>query len=109
MEFTRVYRSGQSVPGRYCVLYFLPHEDNNIKVGISVSKKVGNSVTRHRLKRLYKEVFRLNHDRIKPGHHLVVIVRKKAASLTFALCQSDFLAVLNRAGILLASGRGGCK
>ena len=108
-EFLQVYRRGRSLPSRYCVLYFLPVDEYTTKVGISVSKKVGNSVTRHRLKRLYKEVFRLNYDRIKPGHHLVVIVRKKAASLTFALCHSDFLAVLNRAGILLASGRGGCK
>ena len=104
-----MYRNGKSVSGRYSVLYFLPRRDNTTRVGISVSKKVGNSVTRHRIKRLYKEAFRLNYASIKPGCHLVIVARKRAALLNFALCQADFLAVLGRAGILKPSGRGGCE
>ncbi len=100
-EFLRVYRHGRTVAGRYCVLYFLPHEDNTTRVGISVSKKVGNSVVRHRLKRLYKEVFRLNYGKIRPGFDLVIIVRRRALGLTFSLCQEDLMAVLARAGITL--------
>jgi ribonuclease P protein component len=100
-EFVQVYQRGKVATGRYCVLYFLPNQDNNTRVGISVSKKVGNSVVRHRLKRLYKEVFRLNYHGIKPGYDLVVIVRKKAFSIGFEQCQADFMHTLNKAGIIL--------
>ncbi len=99
-EFLRVYQRGRVVAGRYCVLYFLSNEDNNTRVGISVSKKVGNSVVRHRLKRLYKEVFRLNYDSIKEGMDIVVIIRRKAISRDYHQCQSDFMGVLKKAGIL---------
>lgn len=105
-EFLQVYRRGRKVAGRYTVLYFIPHEDNTTKVGISVSKKVGNSVVRHRLKRLYKEVFRLNYGKIRPGFALVLVLRRQALSLDFGSCQEDFLALLKRAEIILKEERG---
>jgi ribonuclease P protein component len=100
-EFVQVYQRGKVATGRYCVLYFLPNQDNNTRVGISVSKKVGNSVVRHRLKRLYKEAFRLNCHKIKPGFDLVAIVRKKAFDIGFEQCQADFMNTLKKAGIIL--------
>ncbi len=98
-EFLMVYRRGQSLASRYCVLYFLPVDEYTTKVGISVSKKVGNSVVRHHLKRLYKEVFRLNYDQIKSHRHLVIIVRRSGANLTFEKCQRDFMYLLTKAGL----------
>lgn len=102
-EFVQVYRQGKVAAGRYCVLYFLLKEDNNTRVGISVSKKVGNSVVRHRMKRLYKEAFHQNYHGIKTGYDLVVIVRKKAFSIGFKECQADFLYTLKKAGVTLTS------
>jgi len=102
-EFVQVYRQGKVATGRYCVLYFLPKEDNNTRVGISVSKKVGNSVLRHRLKRLYKEAFHQNYHGIKPGYDLVAIVRKKAYAIGFKECQADFMNTLKKAGVTLTS------
>ncbi len=98
-EFVRVYQKGKSLAGRYSVLYFLKNKDINNKIGISVSKKVGNSVIRHRIKRFYKESFRLNDQDIKRGYDLVIIARKRAVELNFNGCQKDFLYLVKRAGL----------
>jgi ribonuclease P protein component len=105
-EFLRVYRAGKSVAGRYTVLYFLAGRDTTTRVGISVSKKVGNSVVRHRIKRLYKESFRQNYEKIRPGYDLVVVARRKAVSLNFSRCQEDFLTMLARAGLTSSAEQG---
>ncbi len=104
-DFLEVYRQGQSLPSRYCVLYFLDVYEHNTKVGISVSKRVGNSVVRHRMKRLYKEIFRLNYNQIKPNIHLVIIVRKGAVSHTFNELQRDFLYLLKKTGLKINKSR----
>ncbi len=93
----RIYQKGKSLAGRYSVLYFLKNKTTNNRIGISVSKKVGNSVIRHRIKRLYKEAFRLNDRNIKRGYDLVVIARSKAVELNFNGCQKDFLYLVKRA------------
>ncbi len=102
----RIYQKGKSLAGRYSVLYFLQNEGTSNKVGISVSKKIGNSVIRHRIKRLYKEAFRLNDQDVKKGHDLVIIARRRAVELNFNGCQKDFLYLVKRAG-LYQKGRKG--
>ena len=61
-EFQRVYRKGTSQANRYLVMYVLENHDRHMenRLGISVSKKVGNSVVRHRVTRLIRESYRLN-------------------------------------------------
>ena len=54
-EFQAVYKVGKSKANKYLVMYVLPNDSNEIRVGMSVSKKVGNSVVRHRLTRLIRE------------------------------------------------------
>ena len=50
-DFQRVYREGKSYANRYLVLYVLQNQTERNRLGISVSKKVGNSVVRHRMAR----------------------------------------------------------
>lgn len=74
-DFKNVYNNGRSYANKYLVMYIL---DNNYKynrLGISVSKKVGNSVVRHRLTRLIREGFRLNVNMFNSGLDIVVIAR----------------------------------
>ena len=59
-DFRLVYRSGKSCANRYLVMYAKPNDLGTSRIGISVSKKVGNSVVRHRIKRLVKESYRLH-------------------------------------------------
>ena len=61
-DFQNVYKKGTSFANRYLVMYVMDNGLEMNRVGISVSKKVGNSVVRHRVKRLIKEAYRLQEE-----------------------------------------------
>ena len=90
IEFRIVYRRGKSFANDLLVLYVLKNnrnkdKDNSLynKVGISVSKKVGNSVIRHHLTRLIRESYRLHEDMFNNGLDIVVIARGTARDASF--------------------------
>ena len=66
-EFQVIYRNGTSYANRLLVMYVMKTGEDENRIGISVSKKVGNSVVRHHITRLLREIFRLNNNRIKTG------------------------------------------
>ena len=82
-EFRVVYRHGRSVANRLLVLYKLPNKLNKNRLGISVSKKVGNSVVRSRVTRLIRETYRGHEDNVSIGWDLVIIARNPANGATF--------------------------
>ena len=82
-EFSSVYQTGKSYANKYFVMYVSKNDLGINRLGVSVSKKVGNSVIRHRLKRLIKESFRLHEDMFNSGLNIVVIVRKGADALNY--------------------------
>src|SRR5690606_27441140 len=58
-EFRKVYRHGKALVSENIVLYYFFNRDNiKNRVGFSISRKIGNSVLRHRMKRVYSEAFR---------------------------------------------------
>lgn len=90
-DFQNVYRNGKSNANKYLVMYVI---DNNMKknrIGISVSKKVGNSIVRHRLTRLIRESYRLNEDVFEKGKDIVVIARVGAKEKSFFEIESALL------------------
>ena len=74
-DFQKVYRNGTSKGNRYLVMYVLKNQYMKNRLGISVSKKVGNSVVRHRLTRLIRESYRLNEAEFENGLDIVVVAR----------------------------------
>ena len=82
-DFRVVYRRGKSVANRLLVLYIFPNKTNKNRLGISVSKKVGNSVVRSRITRLIRESYRAQEEKISAGWDLVVIARNPANGATF--------------------------
>ena len=83
-DFRLVYRKGKSFANKYLVLYKLRNNKVNNRLGISVSKKVGNSVVRSRTTRLIREGYRLNEEYIdKEGWDFVVIARSNANGATY--------------------------
>ena len=64
-------------------MYVLNTEEPGVKIGISASKKFGNSVDRHRFARLVRESFRLNEDMLEDGKNIVVVARAAAKDKKF--------------------------
>lgn len=82
-EFQNVYNNGKSFANKYLVMYVIKNESNRNRLGISVSKKVGNSVVRHRITRLIRESYRLNESMFNSGLDIVVIARAGAKGRDF--------------------------
>ncbi|MEZ3485735.1 MAG: ribonuclease P protein component [Lachnospiraceae bacterium] len=74
-DFQTVYKKGKSYANKYLVMYVLRNQADRNRLGISVSRKVGNSIVRHRLTRLIRESYRLQEDRFRCGYDIVVIAR----------------------------------
>ena len=77
-DFKQVYRLGKSVANQYLILYVLANDSERNRFGLSISKKVGNSVKRHRLRRIIKEGYRLEENSYEKGFDMVVIARVAA-------------------------------
>ena len=99
-DFGNVYRSGKSNANKYLVIYTLKNNSDRNRLGISVSKKVGNSVIRHRLKRLIKESYRLHEKMFNSGLDIVVIARKESDACDYAGIESALLHLMKLNGTL---------
>lgn len=99
-DFKRVYRKGKACGNKLFVLYHLENGFGFNRLGISVSKKVGNSVMRHRLKRLTRECVRLREEGFRSGLDLVVLMRQAAAGSTYSQIDGAFLQTAARSGLL---------
>jgi ribonuclease P protein component len=82
-DFQLVYKRGKSYANRYLVMYVRENETNGNRLGISVSKKVGNSVVRHHVTRLIRESYRLAESHFQPGMDIVVVARVSAKDRTY--------------------------
>ena len=92
-DFQKVYKRGKSFANLYLVMYILKNERSENRLGISVSKKVGNSVVRHRLTRLIRESYRLNKDIFIKGIDIVVVARTGAKDIDYSKMESAILHV----------------
>ena len=90
-DFQKVYRKGTSQANRYLVMYVLKNGHMENRLGISVSKKVGNSVVRHRVTRLIRESYRLNEQLFKKSLDIVVIARPSAKEKSYQEIESALL------------------
>ena len=90
-DFQNVYKYGKSYANRYLVMYVLKNETEQNRIGISVSKKVGNSVVRHHLTRLIRESYRLHEDMFLNGRDIVVIARVTAKRADYHEIESALL------------------
>ena len=99
-DFQRVYREGKSYANRYLVLYVLQNQTERNRLGISVSKKVGNSVVRHRMARLIRESYRLQEDMFNSGLDMVVIARVSAKDRSMKEIESALLHLGKLQGVI---------
>ncbi|RKU18209.1 ribonuclease P protein component [Candidatus Poribacteria bacterium] len=104
-EFQRAYQKGNKYWNRYFVIYVLHNPCNHLRLGITVSKKVGKSVQRNRVKRLIREAFRQLRTQVKAGYDIVVVGRTPASRLTCQETQKALTHLFQRAAIFNGSCR----
>ncbi len=90
-QFQFVYKNGKSYANKYLVMYVKENGLGKNRIGISVSKKVGNSVVRHRVTRLVRESYRLHENIFNSGLDIVIVARSSAATVGFNEVESALL------------------
>lgn len=90
-QFCFVYKNGRSYANKYFIMYVKENGLDKNRIGISVSKKVGNSVVRHRITRLVRESYRLHESVFNSGLDMVIIARPAAASIGYEEAESALL------------------
>ncbi|WP_077620114.1 ribonuclease P protein component [Bacillus sinesaloumensis] len=96
-DFQTVFKTGKSTANRQFVVYVLQKEEqDHFRIGLSVSKKIGNAVTRNRIKRLIRQFF-LEHKMLVKERDYVVIARKPVAEMSYEEVKKSLLHVLKLA------------
>jgi ribonuclease P protein component len=81
-EFQEAFKKGKSVANRQFVVYILKKpEQENFRIGLSVSKKIGNAVMRNQIKRYIRQSFHEFQERVQNGNDYIIIARKPTAEM----------------------------
>ena len=94
-DFRKVYKKGKFLKDKYLVIYVLKNDIGINRLGISVSKKVGNSVVRHHITRLVRESYRLHEEMFHSSWDIVVIARVASKDKSYREIESSLLHLLN--------------
>jgi ribonuclease P protein component len=100
-DFQIVFKQGKSFANRQFVVYVLKQENQTCsRLGLSVSKKMGNAVMRNHIKRYIKEMFRGLADRLEPGTDFIVISRRPVRLMAYREMEKSLIHVLRKTGML---------
>lgn len=98
-DFRRIYRSAKSIATRYLVLYPRLNRSENIRVGFSLSKKVGKANVRNLYKRRLREIIRHNISHIKPGCDLIFLARVPITEIEYKELEKNVKYLLKKSGV----------
>lgn len=100
-EFKRLYHKGNSITAGFLVLYYRKRNQPENRLGITVSRKIGNAVTRNRIRRLIRESYRLKEPSIAKGYDFVFVARARAVHCSFEQINRDMSFLLKKSGLWL--------
>ncbi len=99
-EFERAYREGKAFRGKLFAVHQFPNDLGNSRLGLSVSKKVGNAVTRNAVRRRLKEAFHAVLPQVSGASDFVVSARPSVAEASFVELQEEMIKALVKLGSL---------
>lgn len=101
-EFKSLYYRGGCFVSKRIVIYLRKNKFNKDinRLGLTVSKKIGNAVMRNKVRRRLKEIYRLNEDRLLSGYDLVIVARSTAADASYFELDKDMTYLFRKSGIL---------
>ena len=97
--FAYCYKTGKVAHAKSCLMYYTPSKNKNVKIGISVSKKVGGAVSRNRARRVIREAITPFLESINKNYNLVFVARENIISFSYHDIQRDIEYMLKKAGI----------
>jgi len=102
-DFKATYKRGRYVADIYFAMYVAKNTMGHNRVGLSVSKRVGNAVSRNRVRRIIKESFRLSADRANQGFDIVIVARTAAGEVkkegSFFLADKSLTVLMKKLGM----------
>ena len=98
-EFRRLYSKGTSSATPCLAFYCRKTRNPNNRIGFTVSNKVGNAVTRNRIRRRLREIYRLHECEFQSGYDMVVVARMRASGADYHRLERDFLRSADRLGL----------
>lgn len=98
-EFKRLYATGKSASSQYAVVYCRKNKSPTNRVGLTVSTKFGTAVCRNRIRRRYREIYRINEEKFYPGYDIVIVPRSKSKLAPFRVLEADFISLMQKLGV----------
>lgn len=96
-EFQYIFKEGKSFANRQLVIYYIKKEDQgNFRIGLSVGKKIGNAVTRNRIKRYLRQSFHELQQTILPTLNIIIIARQPTKDMEFFEVKKSLIHLLSR-------------
>ena len=99
-QYNYIYKYAKFYPGKCMVLYALPSNTRNIKVGFAVGKKVGGAVQRNLTRRRLREIVRKYIPSLKQNYNIIVLAKENILQTTFAEQEIDFKNLLDKAELI---------
>ena len=99
-DFRRLYSRGKQAVAPTMVLYTRKNRLKENRLGTTTGKKLGNAVTRNRIRRRLREIYRLHEEEFLPGRDLVVVARVRSAFVSYQALERDFLKLAGKLGLL---------
>ena len=104
-DFNAIFKEGESVANRRFVIYRLANSQEHFRVGLSVSKKLGNAVMRNQIKRRIRHILIDHRNELVDNIDFIVIARKGVENLEYAELEKNLLHVLRLAKIYQEGNR----
>lgn len=104
-EFQQIFKSGNSFANRQLVIYFINESDQSeqthFRIGLSVGKKIGNAVTRNRIKRYLRQSFQDLEDKLLPTLNIIIIARQPTKDMGYLEIKKSLVHLLSRQHLLI--------
>ena len=93
-EYQSIYKTAPSRATGLLIMYVKDREGEGNRIGISVSRRVGNSVVRHTFIRRMREIFRKNDPQTVQGKDIIIVARNQAGSVSYDQLNRDYVKLL---------------